>query len=169
MVNIIFPDGTKLSDLLNTNGGTLTGDLILSKSNPLISIRATDASSPALDFRDSAGNTDGQVYTVTGNDMVVVANYGGLYLATAATTGGSIYLETKDVTRLTIADASITSTVSILPGTTDSYSLGSDTYWWYGTYTKFLKIDDTSTSIDDDTGNMKFTVATGKKFQFVVS
>lgn len=57
----------------------------------------------------------------------------------------------------------------VIPTTTDTYSLGSDTYWFYGTYTKFLKIDDTGTSIDNSTGNMKFTVASGKKFEFVVS
>lgn len=101
---------------LPIGGGTLTGDLIIAKSNPLLTIKATSASSPVLDFRDSSNNVDAQLYTTTGNDAVLVCTSGGLYLATAATTGGSIYLETKDVTRLTIADVLITSTVELAMG-----------------------------------------------------
>lgn len=198
------------------SGGTVAGNVLLAKSNPLLTIKASDASSPVLDFRDSSNNVDAQLYTTTGNDTVLVSTYGGLYLATALTTGGSIFLETKDVTRLTIADALITSdvpitmsttnainfsdtntkivrsgsnldihaggawklavtstyvdfSVAITPSVTDSKDIGTSSYYWNNAYIKTLYIDDGATKIDNNAGSMRFTVATGKVFEFVVS
>jgi len=107
---------------LGSSGPTLTGtssgltmdmNLTLSKSNPILNLKTTAANSPVIEFRDSSNNIDGTIYTVAASDLVVLANYANLYLSTAITTGGNVLLETKGVTRLTIADASITAAVDL--------------------------------------------------------
>lgn len=90
----------------------MTGDLTINKVGPKVILEPTDSDSPALILEDTASNYKGRVY-VTGDDMVVLGEDGELYLSTAVTTGGNVLLETKGVTRLTVADALITSTVDV--------------------------------------------------------
>ena len=71
------------------------------------------------------------------------AAVGHIYI-TANESAHSIFLETSTTTRLTISDSSITTTVPIY-------------------------FTSSATNINVSTGNMVFTVASGKKFQFVIS
>ena len=101
---------------LPLTGGTLTGDLTINKTNPYLIVKPTDATSPAILLRDSSNNNKGRVY-VTGDDMVVRPDDGHLYISTSVTTGGNVLLETKGVTRLTIADALMTASIPLSMGT----------------------------------------------------
>lgn len=94
----------------------MTGDLTINKVGPKFIAKPTDSDSPALILEDTASNYKGRVY-VTGDDMVVLGEDGELYLSTAVSTGGNVLLETKGVTRLTIADATLTSTIPLAMGT----------------------------------------------------
>lgn len=115
--------------LLVNGGRSMTGNLTVYKSNPYVIVKPNDSSSPALILEDSSSNYKGRFY-VNSNDAVVLCEDGDLYLSTAVSTGGNVLLETKGVTRLTIDDTVITSTVSIIPSSDSSMDLGSATYAW---------------------------------------
>jgi len=104
----------------------MTGDLTIYKTNPYLYIKPTDASSPSVLLKDSADNIKGRMY-VTGDDMVVRPDDGHLYLSTTVTTGGNVLLETKGVTRLTVADTSLTSTIPLAMGTNKITGLATGT------------------------------------------
>lgn len=63
----------------------------------------------------------------------------------------------------------IKNTGNVTPGVTDSKTSGSSSLYWSAVYGQAFYIDDASTKIDNNTGNMRFTVANTKKFEFVVS
>jgi len=164
------------------NGGTITGDLNISKVSATLDIDSSSGSS--LINLKLASVTKGQLYN-TASDVTLLSNTGGLYLTTAITTGGSVFLGTKAVTRLTIADSLIT---SILPLRVDKADPSIEFYHstvykaqllYYNTDTSFniatdngvnfyLAIDAIPRISVLDESDMTFHVKTGQKFTFTV-
>ena len=118
--------GAAAGDFYADGSVPMTGNLTINKSNPGILLKPTVASSPTVDFYNVLGTIDGTVYTVDAGDMVVLGEK-DLYLSTVITTGGSVFLETKGIPRLTIADTVLTASIPLAMGANKITGLGAAT------------------------------------------
>lgn len=163
LTGLLDDDHTQYLLLTAGSARELSGDLYIDKTTPSVVLQHSGVTKGYV----QATATEFDVYPsgvkmALGDSTQITEAYGSsILLRTGAT----------PATRMTIADNDTRSASHFYPSVTDTLNLGSgaSNLWWSYVYAQRYHIDDANTYIDNNTGNMRFTVATGKKFEFVVS